>query len=241
MATIKELKEYYKIERNPTDNTYLVYDKNIHSGRRMVYKYLCSLRKIGNGFQIIGTSEKFIDIKIIISAINIYVESLEFDSEYYNPMLRNGLFEELIIIDYLGERGFKVRSGWNHDTIIFILEDKNIYLGNSDKVVLEIEGLGVSCNDISPNKVNIKFKTGLRSWIEDACERKVHEMIKTIDSLLKPYFIAESARNINHADDYKLEEFKATINKLDLNSFEKLTADYKNELKTKLQEIINVL
>lgn len=239
MATLKELKEVYRIIKFPNTKGYLVYDNKEGSGNRCVYKYLCSLEKKGAKFKIIGTNESYSNKSDIIDAISKYVNNLEFDSEYYDPSLREGLFEELIIHDYLVERGFKSHLGWDASDTIYVLKEKNIYQGNTDAIVITLRNIGSF--DKIHEKVTILFKTGDFSWIESTCLRNVNDIKKEIDSLLKPYFLTEGARNIKHSEEYTTQEFNAVIKKINPSTLDTLTNEMKSDLKTRLQELIDVL
>jgi hypothetical protein len=241
MATLKELNEHYKIYGKYDDEyPYLVYDKREGSSKRSVRKYLCCLKKKNNRFAIVGTEKYFSKIEDIKKAINNYVKSLEFDSEYYNPSYRKGYFEEMVIVDFLYERGFKSSHGFGGNSMNFELTEKNIYGGNTDKISITIRGLNCMGDNI-PEMVNIILWTGNYSWIEDSAIREPKEIIKKLNSILKPLFLTEGVRNVNHSENYSIEQFNATLNELDSTGFNKYTKEYKEELKSKLTTILEKL
>ena len=54
-----------------------------------------------------------------------------------------------------------------------------------------------------PEFVEISLNLERYSWVSTKVRRDVEEIKKAIDSLLKPYFIGESAINMNQADKLK--------------------------------------
>lgn len=245
MATVKELKEHYRMFKLPSDGSYLVYNKNEGSGQRSVYKYLCSLNKKGGSFSIHNENKYHSNIDKIIQSINDYIKNLEFDSEYYDRSLRDGVFEEHIVHDYLIDKGFIHDLGIGSEMDVYTLKDKTIYGNTQKSIVLIINDLKSFSYQYKHNKlpenISISIHNDDNSFIKTKCKREVHEIIAKIDSLLKPYFIYESSKNIQHSEKFNFEQFDATINTIDYNTLNTLTKEYKSELKEKLQTMLDAL
>ena len=242
--TIKELKQHYTVYgRYSNEYPYLVYTKEAQENWRTVHRYLCSVKIIGRRITIIeqpGKSyNKLNDLK---QAISSYTTSLPYDSGYYDPAYRKGVFEELIIHDYLSDRGFNSEHTGG-GMLTYELANKNIYGGKIDTITLSINGLSWTGfkDDKIPEEVKIILWTGQYSWVENKCKREVGEIIKSLDSLLKPLLLTNGVTFVNESDKYKAEQFNATINKLGTNTFKQYSKEYKEELKVKMQEIIDKL
>lgn len=246
MATVKELKEHYHIGKyvKPSDGKgFLIYDKREGSGTRTIYKYLACLAKKGNSFGLVDNGKPikyYSNIDKIIKDVNSYVKSLEFNSEYYDPSLRDGLFEELVIYDYLIGRGFKHDLALSNNDL-FILNDKTVYGSPQKSVVLSINGLSPLGKNKLPEIITISLYNENNSFIKIECKREVYEIISKLDSLLKPYFLYESSKNLGHSDKYNFEQFDATINAIDYSTLNTLSKEYKIELKEKLKLMLDKL
>ena len=123
---LSDLRKHYRVT-HWEDNKYFVYNKEEGSGDRMVFKYLCSIEKVSSTkFKVSDRSLETSKVNDIILEIKASVASLKYDSEYYYPMYRPGLFEEFIVRDYLSDIGFKSKCGYGN-SIVFTLKHKNIY------------------------------------------------------------------------------------------------------------------
>jgi hypothetical protein len=122
MEILKNINSLYDVQEH--DGFLLLWSKT-ESGRRYPHKFICSLQEltvpyegkgrkskkvVGTGFFTVFGSDlpPTQNIKTLLDNIDKHVASLQYDQEYYIPILRKGLFEDFIIHDYLvDELGFK--------------------------------------------------------------------------------------------------------------------------------------
>ena len=240
MITIKELKKHYNVLKHDKD-TYLIHELKVGNSR-MVHKYLCTVHRMqGRYWNVVGsTSGATAKLDKLKDNIQKYVDSLEYDSEYYYPRYRDGIFEELIIHDYLDNLGFDHSGGYSH-LEGYTLNKKNIY-GKKIDLNLTFDGLsGLSFrSDNIPQYVTISYDVDYGSWVSVKVERNVDDIKKGIDSILKPLFLTESAENILSADKLESnEQLDVIFNKLV--GFSKSETSGKEELKKRLLELANSL
>ncbi len=209
---------------------------HIHSnnGKRSVYKYLATVNKKGNSFYVTGFKPTT-KIDKLKQQIQEYSNSLPYDSEYYSPLYREGIKEELIVIDYLNSINFE-RPTYNSSDI-FELNRKSIYDYQATNISLSFRGL--DCwNDI-PETVDVILWVDNFSFFSSTCKRDATEIIKTIDSLLKPLLVTESINNIKTSDKLTMSDIDVKLNKI-INLDIKQT-DVKQYLKQQLLDIAKTL
>lgn len=227
--TIKNIKQYYSINKW-IDNAYFLFDLDQSKAKRMNHKYLCSIKKNGSKFTVEGKEVK--NIEELQKAVNDYVNSLEYNSEYYFPAYRKGTFEEFIIHDYLNDLGFK----YNGDDV-YTSNNKNIY-NISNPINIKLKGL----DSLKPLKtINICLNTGKYSWVETSCKRNVKSIKNAIDSLLKPLYISNSKINLDNS--VKLTNF-SKIENMSLNqikNYAKFETDIKDKLILELEGMLENL
>lgn len=238
--TLKEINSKFSIHGVKHKGKYLVFSRTEH-GMRMVHKYLCLINKRGAKFFIDGfkPTGNLIELE---GQINKYIKALPYDSEYYMPLYREGVFEEHIIHDYLNSLNFK-----HQGNDFYTLEDKNIYQYKTSNIDISFgglswhDGLFFDKDKNSTNVVRIFLHTGRYSWVETNVARNVNSIKEGIDSLLKPLLITDSVnlftkseqlKNVGDIDIY----LKGITESLDIAS-----VDYKATLKHKLQEVLNTL
>ena len=235
MITIKELKKHYNVFKHDKD-TYLIHELN-SGNSRMVHKYLCTVHRRQNRYwSVVGGSGSTAKLDKLKANIETYVNSLEYDSEYYYPRYRDGLFEELIIHDYLDKLGFKYGNDFG-DTETYELNQKNIYGKDSD-VSLTFTGLD-SFNKVS-EYVDIYYSVSWDSWVSIKVKRNVDDIKKGIDSILRPLFISDAATGLINDDKLETEEqLDVLFNKLV--GFTSHNTSARETLKCKLIELANSL
>lgn len=227
--TIKELKKDFHIHK---DNGKYIFMKE--GGKRSAYKYVATVIKKGRSMYVEGY-EPTTKVDVLKEQIKDFVSSLKYDSEYYNPMFSDGLKEKLIVHDYLDDIGFVSSSNCRHG-LSYCLKRPSIYGYQTTSAILYISGLDVFN---LADEVNIQLATGDYSWISANCKRNEDDIIKTIDSLLKPLMLTEANANINTAKDMKYESVDIMLNKLNGLNIEK--KDMKSYLKDELQKIVDTL
>ena len=243
---LDELKKHFYVFK--FKSKYQIFDLDGNSGRMMRKKYLCSLKRNSNsGFKIIKHDKANDNVKLekkyyynitdLKFAIGDYVNSLEFDSEFYYPEYRDGYFEFSVINDYLTNKGFKHGHSFSSDN--YRLINKNIYGDKSNEINLVINGIDYFNDELS-EEVTIKLILQNYSWIDTKCKREVHEIMEKIDSLLKPLFLYDAGTNIEESDKYTYQMFDADLKVID-NNLNCLTAEYKTELKSKITKMLEKL
>lgn len=242
--TLKELRNNPRIEvtKFRNDGKWLVFSKT-EPGIRAVQKYLCSIgRHNGAYFFVDGMKPRNLtrDIIQLEKDIKTYVASLPYDSEYYNPMYRKGIFEEHIIYDYMTSLGFK-----HADDDLFVLDKKNIYNYVSHEIKMSLsgyscwgrkwssEGLGEPTED-----VKVILWTGDYSWTEVVVKRNVEDVKKAIDTTLKPLLVTDSVDNFTLAEKLlkSPEGIDITMNKM--MGMGMKSESYREELKGKLKKVL---
>lgn len=233
MITIKELKKHYGVFKNGKD-TFLIHELKTGNSR-MVHKYLCTVTN-NKGYWTVSNFKSTGKLDVLKNNIETYVDSLEYDSEYYYPRYREGVFEEHIIHDYLGTIGFKYGTSFS-DIETYELDQKNIY-GKESDISLTFSGLN-SFNKVS-EYVEISYSVSWGSWVSVKVKRNVEDIKKGINSILKPLFLSDAATGI--INDDKLESYEqldVLFNKLI--GFSSHESSGREELKHKLLELANSL
>ena len=225
--TVKELKkEYdYVVKFN---NQYLIHSKG---GKRSVYKYLATVNKSGGSMFVTGYKPTT-KIKKLKEQVEDYVSSLPYDSEYYSPMFRKGYREEIIVHDYLESIKFSHLGDG-----IYKLNTPSIYGYQATNVTISFSNL--SCFGKIKDNIEIRLSTGNFSWVTAKCKREVDDIIKTVDSLLKPLLVTESVSNVKISDEMVMSDVNLTLKKLKGLNIEE--TDMKEYLKKQLLTIANTL
>lgn len=232
--TIKELKKHFEISKFKGE--FLLYDKSAGSGKRFVYKFLCSIKhKRGvwevPGFKPTGVLEK------LKENVTSYVNSLEYDSEYYDPRFRDGYFEYMIIFDYLDNLGFK-HTYLNSD--LFEYNVKNIY-GTHPEIVLSFTGLEYFVDKLS-EEVKINYHINSGSWISVTTKRNVKDIKEGIDKILSPLLLSDTVNNIKTNEKLK-KQFTSDVDVI-INNIKDLDiqqSSMKEYLKEELKNLIDSL
>lgn len=233
--TLAEIEKEYNVTK--FEKYYSISSKE-PIGRLTPHKYLCGLIKNGSNFKIKNcpTNKTYSDINLLKLGIDKFISELKYDSEFYNIGFRKGVFEELVVHNYLKERGFKSKKYSTDNS--YILENKNIYGGTLEVISLTIDGL-------SPYELKDEIKIQLwlsdSSWMESKCNNNVDEIIENINSIIKPLLLTEGINFINNSDKFNFDSFDATVNQYIAKSMSIESLDYKAKLKEKLQLMIDKL
>lgn len=220
-------------------NRTLVFEAN--KGSYLPHKFLCEIHRTRGGKFFFKDNEPIDKIEVLEKQIRDHVESLPFNSEYYNPMLRPDLFVCLCVTEFLRKLGFK-----NENSDFFTLEVKSIY-GNKNPFYLSIFGLeseyfaaknGEWECKLLP-EVKISLSTGEYSFLTVICNRDVDEIIKAINNLLKPLFLSETLEFLKLTDNVKL--FDGTSEIKEINSKGETSEDIRKKLKQQLLEMAEKL
>ena len=238
MVTLKELREHFYIPEYRDNGLYLIHEKEPGTGSRMVYKYLCTA-KHKNGYWQIQDFKGTGKLDKIKENINKHVNSLPYSSEYYMPVYREGLFEELVITDYMYDLGFKYRDvSWGGTS--FSTERDNIY-GKSDDISISIYGLDCFGKDGIKENVSISYFTSGFSWVSIETKRDVGSIKEGISALLKPLLITNAVSDIKMSEKLEdPEEIDLIISKL-TPSLDEVSVSAKAYLKTELLKLAESL
>jgi len=239
---VKEIKENFKISTEDRGKSWQLYSKDEH-GIYNVNKYLCTINKVKRNFYCVDTPdfEPTKDITTLLSDVEKYLSSLKYNSEFYNPLYREGYFEEIVVTDYMRKIGFNSDSGDS-----FTMERKDVYGGDKKRCVISIDGLNSfggllsSSNEISEN-VKIILWTGDSSWISSECKRNSDDIIKHINSILKPLFLANSVTDFVKQKEFALANVEIDMNEFSLSSMENNKKPYKEEMISSLEEMLKEL
>nr|DAI89529.1 MAG TPA: hypothetical protein [Caudoviricetes sp.] len=231
--TLKELNVHFKVFK--WENIYKLHSLEI--GGRSVFKYLCSVEKHGNKFNVVGYN-KTNSIDEFKKQVYDYISKLEYDSDYFDPSRREGYREYLFVHDYLTGLGFEDGHFWRSPYVgDYVYKPKDIYGGQTTIIELSFRGLNINRGYNKEEVVIILH--GSDSWVEVKVRRNMKNIQEGIDSLLKPLLLAEGAKNIKTADKLEIVIKDITINSI--SGFDIYSADYRKKLKEKLLEIIEKL
>lgn len=225
--TLKELQKHYKVFKH--DKVYHIHSSTV--GGRYVYKYLCSAQKKGKSFNVIGYKGTTL-IEKFKNQVEDYLSKLEYDSEYFHPLYKEGIKEVHFVHDYLTNLGFKSFSS------SYVYNSKNIFGGKTTEIALSFYGLDVWRN-FNSKEVKISLSTGRYSWTSITVKRTFKDIQEGIDSVIKPLLLSESAVNLTLAD--KLETVIKDYKDNSMIDYTILSTDYKKQLKEKLLEIAEKL
>ena len=228
--TQKEIKEHFKVSKFTINKNLHLYSKT-EKGKHLAIKYLCSLKTEGSYFSIVNSKlPKTNKIEKLKEDVESYLSTLDFDSEYYNPEFRDGFFEELVISDYLRNKGFE--HGTND---YFQFTSKKSY-SQIKTIELEIQNLD-SMSEIKEDiEVKLLFET---KWLSVKCKRNVYDIIKTIEGLLYPILLLNTTSLISLTDKFTPQNIEMTEKKI--SGFDVKSKEIKDELIEKLEKTLKVL
>lgn len=231
--TQKDLKDNYELYKR--DGEFRLH--HLTKGGRSVHKYLCSAVGKGTKFNVIGY-EPTSKIEVFKAQVEDYLSKLEYDSDYFNPDLREGVKHIWFVHDYLTNLGF--RMGGYKEPDAYIYDPKNIFGGNTTKIIISFSGLesGFMVKE-NLEEVTIILSGMGWSWTTVTVKRNFKDLQTGIDSLLAPLLTTEAGTNLKTAEKCKIGDvdfIQKSLTGLDVNSI-----NYKSELKNKLLEMAEQL
>ncbi len=240
IITIKKLSDHYKIlskkyiHSTTKDGALILYHPT-ENGKYNVYKYMCHITKIKDGFYQVPGFEPTSNFETLLENIKAYTASMKYSSEFYSPEFKEGYFEYMVVHDYLKELGFK-----NSDKY-FTLKVKGAYGEDVEKVTISIYGL-----DFFADKDELKKVVDIRLWMTDHSwisvkdiPRHPDNIIPEIEGLLKPFFLISAANDFKMSEKFKAKDLNLTKN--ELSGVNIVSEDYKEKLKKSLQEALDAL
>lgn len=235
--TLKEISKYYKIDESITyKNMYCLYSLIEEAQRSNGGKYLCAIKKEDGYFSLNGI--KCRTIEELNKTVKEYLSTLEFNSENYNVDLRKGITEELCIRDYMGSLGFKTYNACSFYGTVDFKYSKNDVFGQPVNISTSVSGL----SDGEANKVKIYLNTNSNgAYLGGEVEKETYAIINAINNLIYPLLIGNISNMILSLEQIKIKDFKGVYGKIRLTNTGITVENYKQELKNKLQEILNQL
>jgi len=229
--TLKELKENFLVEKDEA-NRYLLFNPVKNSGKNLNQQFYCVVEKVGNTFKIIPSehvknpmefiTDVYTHINVFKHAVEKYVELLPYHSDFYYPNNRPCVFHLLAVNEFMKNLGFK--NSKSDDSYIF--EQKNVYRGNLNVINISIDGLNMTSDN---------------SFIQISSEKDADSIVLALNNLLKPLFLTNGIQNIELSDKLNFEDFEPTDNRFNLSTLSLKSASYKQELREKLEQILEKL
>ncbi len=218
-------KKRYSITKH--GEKYCLFDTE-QSGKITPHKYVGYLTKNSNDYYL-PTGDKVTNLE---QQLTEYKQSLPYNIEYYCPLYRNGLFEELVINNWLKENNFKNQYDNNYSLTI-----SNLITGiTSFNFTFEnMDACGYGKN------IKILVWESDYSWTEFECNRSPEDFIQTMLSILNVFVYTQIASLI------KLTSETVSFDKISMttievtNTLDVVKTDFRQELKQKLQQIIDNL
>ena len=225
--TLKEIKKHYRIRK--MDGYYDLYTLKVDKSSRCVYKYICTIYKTPTHKFHIKGCEPVSKFELLQKQIEDYLNSLEYDSEYYCPSYRKGTAQDWFLVDLLGKYGFK-RGGYREPEG-FRLKRDTVY--GTENTILTVDFKIDNHKEI----VSIYLRTGEYSWVTVTTSFDLMEIHKNLDALLKPYLLTEGIQNITLSEKMEMSDVELTL--LKLKGFDSNLT--KIDLKRKLLELAETL
>ena len=230
--TLTELKTNYKVLKYK--GKYLVYDNKEGSGKRQVYKYLCTIIEKDSNFKVDSDNYEHTDsLEQLSLQIDNYISKLKYDSELYNPMYLKGIFEEFAVDDYLKVKGFI----GNRDSYTIKIDT----YGKSIELTLHFTGLN-SFDKIEEN-VAIRFDADSSgySWHKVTCKRDADTIIETLETILYQFYLTHGAIAFGQLSKLKSTGKKLAINTEKIRNFNLISETYNDKLIEMLEEQLKIL
>lgn len=227
--TVKELKQHYEVLK--WKGVYLIHSKTEHG--RFPHKYLCSANKKGQSW-IIDEFKPTTKVEKFKENVEKYISNLEYNSEYFSPMYREGYKEVMYVHDYLESLGFKSGRGSS-----YTYSPKNIFGGKTTEISLSFMGLEKDWYSDEKEIIKIILHIDNASWLTIETKRSFKELKEGINSILKPLLITEGVRSIQDSDKMTTTSVDYIIQ--ELNGLSLSGENYNQTLKKKLLEIAGTL
>ena len=239
MIKLKELENHFKYGK--FDNKIILYHPT-EKGKRSPSKYVGHIEKVKSGCYKVPGGEPRTNLTSLLGDIKLYQENMfKYDSEYYNPCFRNGVFEELVIHDWLDEHGFD-HADTHGDTCVYTSNKKNLYGLGRDKTMLIIVGLDSFNyhNTTLPETVKVSLTTGddYYSGVSSTCKRNVEDIIECISSILKPMLLTNASTDLNASINLDFTNLRTMLYKINVAEFSKTEKSIKDEI---IKELRNTL
>jgi hypothetical protein len=234
MITLTELKSNFEGVLKNEHGILLYQKRGENSPSRSNYEYLCAVNKYKQGYIInneISTYANSIDkLKFNIAS---YISTLPYHHAYYDKMLKNHMFIELIVRDYMSTLGFKAVTGFNSYDLFFDKKMRRYGIDTTFSIILnDIE------NESEKDDIEINvFESGSK-WLSIVSKRDVESIKKTINTLISMYSLQSICDDISILGKIGGEDLNSIqVMKVDKNS----TEPFNKQLKEKLLQLAELL
>lgn len=234
--TVKELKEKFIVNK---------YDKGYQLTHRTELNYLVDIT-FNKSYAELKGYPKTKSIFILEEQIKDYCSKLQFPSYCYNPRYREGLFEEMAVHSYMRKIGFEDNNSWDGGNGCYKLNyGENSYGYTATDVRISFFGLSddfFAKDSLSRNEVQITLWVSDWSWVSVKTPRVAEEIVKGIDSLIKPLLVSEGTNLVTHSEKLQnvSRDLDITLTQISENG-DVFSQQYKETLKAKLLELANKL
>lgn len=236
--TLKEIKNEFVVYKEKKDKYYL-FSKT--EGGRSVHNYLTTLHRRGGISFYVDGFKPTTKINVLIKQVGDEIKSLPYASDYYNPMWRDGLFEEYIIRDYMESIGFSDHHGYYTGEYGWKLKRESIYGYSATNITITFDGLEPEFNMEGGkgygDTVRINLHTGSSSWVSVKVKREVEAIKIGINSVLNPLLVTEASENLLIAEKTSIFDELNLVEKT-ISGFDIIERDLKNKLKEKLEKLL---
>lgn len=240
---LKKLQKQFNVVEKDGGNSYLLYEKEdigIYSASPFIIEIFNDL----NGYFHVKGYESTNSYETVINNINEYISKLDYPSEFYNPLFKDGYGLELMV-DYdmrkLGFQRSESGSGIDSDSIYYEYVHKSIY-GQEKKIVIRLGNLS-SFADLNKN-ISITYILDNFNWVKcGEVTRDAQLIIEKIKTILYPLFITDIVQLYTQSDKFKPKDSNqydiilATLNK----KGQYVEKEFKDELKEKLKTLLKSL
>lgn len=233
--TINDLKANYIVNK---------YEKGYQLTGLTDLNYLVDI-SLNKGYAELNGYPKTKDISVLAEQIADYTSKLQFPSYCYNPRYREGLFEELAVHSYMRKIGFEEDNGWYGSGGYKLNQGKNCYGYTATKIIIHFLGLSddfFTRDSLERNEVSIILTVDEWSFVSVKTTRNAEEIVKGIDSLIKPLLVSEGVNLVTHSDKFTNVStgMDITLNQISQDG-QMLSQEYKDTLKAKLLELAETL
>ena len=221
--TLKEINEVFNV--SSVGKRHDLYCRK-EDGVYLNQKYLCSIERNSSGkYSIVDQDQYHDDLDTLEKAVYAYVDSLPYNSEFYNPYFREGIFEQMVVSNYLRSIGHK------HGVILL----KNTY-GFNQKIYLT-----TNVSDLDKQEITIRLSGDkvYSNWTEVKVERNADKIISAIDGLLKPYLLGNIAMQMEVVR--KMTNASVDVKKIKTEGLFSVEVDYKEQLIQELESMLDTL
>ena len=234
--TIKDLKDNYIVNK---------YDKGYQLTGLTDLNYLVDI-SFNKGYAELNGYPKTKDISVLAEQIADYTSKLQFPSYCYNPRYREGVFEEMAVHSYMRKIGFEDNNSWDGGNGGYKLNHGgNCYGYTATDVRITFFGLSdyfFAKDSLTRNEVQITLWLSDWSWVSIKTPRVAEEIVKGIDSLIKPLLVSEGVNLVTHSEKmtHISNGMDITLTQISENG-QLLNQEYKETLKAKLLELAETL